>query len=109
MAEGPNRKVNVPKEIRAGEVFEVKTLIMHPMENGFRLETDGSVIPLHIIDRLICTYNGEEVYRADWYPSIAANPFFSFFLLCTGPGALELIWHDDDGSIYTEIVELNVV
>ncbi len=108
MANGPNRKISIPKEIRAGEPFEVKSLIMHPMENGFRLETDGSVIPVHIIDSFVATLDGEEVFRAEWFPSIAANPFFSFYTVANASGTLELTWHDDDGSIYTETVAVTV-
>ena len=31
-------RVRVPKKIKKGEVFEVKTLVEHPMETGMRKE-----------------------------------------------------------------------
>ena len=37
--------VNVPKTARRGEVIEVKVLLAHPMETGFRPGPDGAVAP----------------------------------------------------------------
>ena len=67
--------VNVPASARRGEVIEIKTLISHPMETGFRTGPDGALIPRDIIHRFTCTYNGEEVFSADLFPAITANPF----------------------------------
>lgn len=108
MASNPNRKVSVPATAKRGEVIEIKTLIMHPMENGFRVETDGTVIPVHIIDRFTCSYNGEIVLDAEWFTAVAANPFFSFFTVATESGTLEFTWHDDDGSVYSETATIEV-
>jgi sulfur-oxidizing protein SoxZ len=108
VANNPNRKVSVPDTAKRGEVIEIKTLIMHPMENGFRVFTDGSVIPVHIIQRFTCAYNGEIVFDAEWFTALAANPFFSFFTVATESGTLEFTWYDDDGSVYTESAEIEV-
>ena len=35
----------VPASVERGEVFEVKTLIAHPMDNGFMFSRDGERIP----------------------------------------------------------------
>jgi sulfur-oxidizing protein SoxZ len=56
----------------------------------------------------VCTYNGEEVFRADLHPSIAANPYLSFHTVATESGRLEFTWHDDDGSVYQESAEIEV-
>ena len=71
--------INVPARAKRGEVIEIKTLIAHPMETGYRLGATGAAIPRDIINRFICTYNGEEMFRADSVPAIAANPFITFF------------------------------
>ena len=70
--------VNVPKTAKRGAVIEIKTLISHPMETGYRPKGDGTFFPRDIIHKFICTLNGEEIFRADLYPAIAANPFISF-------------------------------
>ena len=101
-------RISVPKTAAKGEVIEIKTLIQHPMETGFRRDLDGNAIPVHIIERFVCTYNGEEVFRADLHPSIAANPYLTFRTVATESGRLELTWHDDDGSVYRESADIEV-
>jgi sulfur-oxidizing protein SoxZ len=101
-------RISVPKTAAKGEVIEIKTLIQHPMETGFRRDLDGNAIPVHIIERFVCTYNGQEVFRADFHPSIAANPYLTFRTVATESGRLEFIWQGDDGSVYRESAEIEV-
>ena len=75
--------INVPKQAKRGDVIEIKTLVSHPMETGYRRDTMGNAIPRDIINRFVCTYNGVEVFRADLFPAIAANPFLSFHTVAT--------------------------
>ena len=104
----PQARVAVPRSARPGEVIAIKTLIQHPMETGFRRDLDGDVIPVHIIHRFVCTYNGEEVFRADLHPAIAANPYLTFHTVATESGRIEFTWYDDDGGVYTEGAEIEV-
>ena len=67
--------INVPRKARRGEVIEIKTLVSHPMETGYRRDNVGNPIPRDIISRFTCMYNGTEVFRADLFPAVAANPF----------------------------------
>ena len=73
--------INVPRKARRGEVIEIKALLSHPMETGYRRDNVGSPIPRDIISRFVCTYNGMEVFQADLFSAIAANPFLSFFMV----------------------------
>jgi sulfur-oxidizing protein SoxZ len=104
----PQARISVPKTASRGEVIEIKTLIQHPMETGFRRDLGGGAIPVHIIERFVCTYNGEEVFRADFHPAVAANPYLTFHTVATEAGRLEFAWYDDDGSVYTESAEIEV-
>jgi sulfur-oxidizing protein SoxZ len=104
----PNIRVKVPERAARDEIVEIRTLIMHPMENGFRFETAGTVVPVHIIHTFICRYDGEEVFRAELQPGIAANPYLSFFTRATHSGTLEFEWQDDDGSVYRESARIEV-
>jgi sulfur-oxidizing protein SoxZ len=101
--------IRVPQEAKKGEVIEIKTLISHPMETGYRRDSLGRPIPRHIIDRFVCTYNGEEVFRADLFPAIAANPFLTFFTVATESGELVFRWSDDHGVTQTETARITVV
>jgi sulfur-oxidizing protein SoxZ len=100
--------INVPPKAKRGEVIEIKTLIAHIMETGFRHNESGEVIPRDIIHRLVCTYNGDEVFRADLFPAIAANPFVSFTTVATESGTLAFTWTDDKGTAQTETVKIIV-
>ena len=60
--------INVPPKAKRGEIIEIKTLISHPMETGYRPKGDGTFFPRDIIQKFVCTLNGEEIFRADLYP-----------------------------------------
>ena len=80
--------ISVPPRARRGDIIEIKTLISHPMESGYRACTNGSLIPRDIIRLFTCAYNGEEIFRAELSPAIAANPFLSFFMMATESGTI---------------------
>jgi sulfur-oxidizing protein SoxZ len=105
----PRALIRVPAAVKKGEVFEIKTLISHPMEPGVRRDTMGRLIPRDIISRFVCTYNGVEVFRADLFPAIAANPFLGFFTVATESGELVFRWTDDHGATQTETAKITVV
>jgi sulfur-oxidizing protein SoxZ len=94
--------VNVPGRARRGEIVEIKTLVSHPMETGYRRTQDGVAIPRDIIRRFVCTYNGVEVFRADLHPAITANPFLVFSTVATESGTLAFEWTGDNGFALTE-------
>lgn len=91
--------VNVPSTARRGEVIEIKTMVAHVMETGFRRTQLGEVIPRNIITEFVCRYNGSEIFRATLYPAIAANPVFTFTTVATESGTLEFAWRGDNGYI----------
>ena len=100
--------INVPKEIKRGEAFEIKTLVRHPMETGYRRGPSGEAIARDIIHRFVCTYNGEVVFHADLYPAIAANPFITFTTIATESGTIAFSWTDDEGKTQTELAKITV-
>ena len=100
--------INVPKQVKRGEPFDVKLLISHPMESGQRRDAMGEVIPRDIINSFVCTYNGEDVLRADLFPAIAANPFLSFSAVADKSGTLVMQFTDDQGTVQTETVDVTV-
>ena len=100
--------INFPQRAKRGEIIEIKTLIQHPMETGYRLDTKGAAIPRDIISRFICAYNGDEVFRAELFPAMSANPFIAFSTLATESGELVFSWIDDNGQIQSEIRQITV-
>lgn len=100
--------INVPPRAKRGEVIEIKTLISHPMEPGYRVNNTGEILPRDIINSFVCTYNGEEIFRAELFPAIAANPFIAFSTVATESGNLEFKWNGDAGLSVTERVAITV-
>ena len=100
--------IKVPEQARRGEVIELKTLISHPMETGYRRTQLGEVIPRDIIRLLVCTYNGTEVFRAELHPAMAANPFITFSTVATESGTLMFHWTGDNGFSVKETAEIRV-
>ena len=100
--------INFPPHAKRGEIIEIKTLIQHPMETGYRLDSKGAVIPRDIISRFTCAYNGDEVFRAELFPAISANPFIAFSMVATESGELVFSWIDDNGQIQSEIRQITV-
>jgi sulfur-oxidizing protein SoxZ len=100
--------IHVPASAQKGDVIEIKTLISHVMETGYRIGITGTPIPRDIIDDFVCTYNGEEVFRAKLYPAIAANPFFSFFTVAAASGTLTFAWTDQHGATQVQTAAITV-
>ena len=100
--------INVPRRARKGEVIEIKTLISHVMETGYRRTQLGAVIPRDIIRRFACTYNGAEIFRAELHPAIAANPFLVFSTVAVESGTLEFTWTGDNGFSVKETAAITV-
>lgn len=100
--------INVPATARRGEVITIKTLISHKMETGFRYSTTGTAIPRDIILTFSATYNGEEIFRADLSPAIAANPFVTFHTVATESGTIVFRWTGDNGFSASEEARIAV-
>lgn len=100
--------VNLSATARRGEIIEIKAIVSHAMETGFRHTQLGAPIPRDIITEFVCTYNGEEVFRARFYPAIAANPYLAFSTLATESGTIACKWTGDNGYSLTESAAITV-
>ena len=103
-----NVLINAPKTAKRGAIVEIKALIMHPMETGFRPGTMGKMIPRNIIEQFTATWNGSEIFRMEMSPAIAANPFVSFFAVATESGTIGFRWTGDEGFLVEEQVAIAV-
>ncbi len=101
-------RVKVPKKAAKGDIIEIKTLITHKMESGQRKDKEGNRIPRKILNKFTCTFNGAEIFSADWHPAISANPYMAFDAVATESGTFEFTWVDDDGSTYSKTAKITV-
>lgn len=100
--------ITIPTGVRRGEAIEIRTLIAHPMETGYRPAEDGRLLPRNLIRRLSCHYNDELVFSAEMFPATAANPFVSFYTLAVASGTLRFTWEGDNGFTQTETRQISV-
>jgi len=100
--------VHMPASAKPGEVIEIRALIAHPMETGFRAGNTGGIVPRDIIRSFVCKYNGERVFSAELHPAMSANPYIAFFTRATESGTLEFTWTGDNGFTQTETARLTV-
>ncbi len=91
----------MPAQAKRGEVIEIRTMVQHPMESGFRLDNTGRPISRHIVESFTCVYNRREIARMHLYPSVSTNPYFSFFIVANESGDLVFTWTDDQGGVAT--------
>ena len=92
-------KIKVKTKL-SGDIAEVKSLMLHPMETGSRKDPDsGEIIPVHHITQLIFTNNGQQVMLANFSTAISKNPYFSFSFRGAKAGdTLKVSWVDNLGE-----------
>jgi len=85
----------------------IKALLKHNMETGLRTDKDGNLIPAHFIKEVICKYNDNLVFTANWGISVSKHPYLSFRIKDAEIGdTVELSWIDNknDSDSVTAIV-----
>jgi len=100
--------IHMPASAKAGDIIEIRALIAHPMETGFRPGSDGKPAPRDIIRRFTCEYAGKQVITAELHPAMSANPYLAFFVRATATGKLTFTWQGDNGFAQAEERELKV-
>ena len=100
--------LRVPTSAEKGAVIEMRALIQHVMETGYRPNAEGVVQPRDIIWKFTCRYGGEVVFNATLSPAIAANPLITFPLRAQASGTLEFLWEGDEGFAHRQTATLRV-
>ena len=103
-----NARVSMPEQAARGQAVEIKALMRHPMETGYRVDDMGRPIDRHIIERFQVLYGDEVVFAIDLTQGVAANPFFAFFVVATESAELRFEWLDDRGQVTTVTRQLTV-
>jgi sulfur-oxidizing protein SoxZ len=101
-------RLQVPPTVRKGEPFEIRVLVQHPMETGYRRDLNGQSIPLNIVDKLVCRIGGREVFSAELGSGMAANPYIVFYAVAERGAEVVIEWSDDRGERGRVTAALNV-
>lgn len=100
--------LRLPATARLGDVVEVRLLMQHPMETGFRPDAGGRTVPRNILRRIEARFEGELVFAADLFPAITANPYIAFPLRATRSGTLTVNIEGDHGALQQETALITV-
>jgi len=89
-------RIKLKVKARKG-IIRLKSLIVHPMETGFR-KRKGKLIPANHIVKLEITNNGRVVVSADIGGSISKNPYFQFHFSGKKDDLISLNYLDNMGK-----------
>lgn len=103
-----NSIISFKARAEPNELIEVRALIAHPMETGFRTNDSGKLVARNIIESFTCHYGEALVIDMKLNPSIAANPYIRFFVRAQSTGPLEFVWRGQQGFEQREIRTLTV-
>ena len=91
-------RIQVSSPVRRGQAMEVRLLIQHPMETGFRYDFSGTSIAKNLIHSMSAEYGGRVVFRARMGSGVAANPLLQFWVLPDQSGDIRVACQDDQGN-----------
>jgi sulfur-oxidizing protein SoxZ len=97
MSKTSRTSITMPSTAKKDSIIEIRAIAQHDMESGFRYTEGGKPVPRDIIRTFTCTYNDVEVFKADFYPGVGANPLLIFTTVAIENGTLEFKWSGDDG------------
>jgi sulfur-oxidizing protein SoxZ len=104
--------ITVARTAKRGEAIEIRVLIQHPMETGYRPGAEGKLLPRDLIRKFSCRYDdgasNEVVFSAELFAAVAANPLISFYTTATATGTLNFLWEGDNGFVQRESVAISV-
>ncbi len=95
-----------PMRIRAtmkDGVTDVRVLMAHPMETGFRKDASGKIVPAHYINDVKARSGGKTVLAAKWGQAISQNPYLQFrFKGAKAGDKVSVTWTDNMGETRTD-------
>ncbi|MFM7461225.1 MAG: thiosulfate oxidation carrier complex protein SoxZ [Burkholderiales bacterium] len=101
--------LTVPSTAKLGEIIELRALIQHPMETGYRRSSAGVTLERDLIRNFSChfletgkTGEGELVFAAKLFAAVSANPYLSFHTTAFASGTFLFVWSGDNGFTQTE-------
>ena len=106
---GRNARLIVPPLVRAGEEFQVRLLIQHPMETGFRRDVDGNILEANLLESLSLDFEGQPVFSALTMNALTANPFLTFVVAVKQSGKFNARWRDMKGNVGSISASVRVV
>jgi len=101
-------RLSIPKDIKTGDIIELKAMIRHDMESGYRLTIMGENIPRLILKSFECRLDHAPIFSAELHPGVSANPLLKFHMRAEKSGTLTFEWTEQTGKIFSKTAQLIV-
>ena len=81
-------------------IADVKVMIFHPMETGYRRDKKSKeIIPQHFIHTVKIAHNGKQIMEVHWSRSVSKNPYLNFRVPSASAGdEFMIVWNDNMGQ-----------
>ena len=99
----------MPATARSGEIIAIKTKIRHAMETGWRKDGEGKAVAQDRINRFVCSFEGREVFAADFNSGVSSDPYLVFHDRVGGAGTYNFRWEADGGRVFTASKAIAIV
>lgn len=93
-------RIQMPSTAKIGEVIQIKTKIRHPMETGWRKNSDGQTIERNRLTKFSCLFEGAEVVKADYASGVSQDPYFLFYAKVPKAGVFTFVWEGDHDQTF---------
>jgi len=100
--------INVPSRVRRGEIIEIKTLMSHIMETGYRRTATGESRSARHHHQLCLPLQRRRDFPRRSLSGDRGQPFISFFTVATESGKFEFEWIGDRGFSATASAAITV-
>jgi len=101
------RRIVMPETAKRGEIVEIRAMIAHPMIRGHS-GSGGPAQPRRIIHSFVVHYGEREIFRAELFAGIAANPMIVIRAEATETDDVRFTWTEDGGQTAVETRTLTV-
>jgi len=92
-------RISLIGALQAGRTVEVRLLIGHAMDTGYRNDDQGRPVAKNILEWLRVSVGEVALFELDMGIAVAANPYLSFPLQVPPQAStLRVQWRDDRGQ-----------
>ena len=106
--------ITIPATAKRDTIIEIRALIQHPMETGYRRSSEGAMLARDLIRRFSCKFEesgsskNDIIFSAKLFAAVAANPYLAFHTIASASGVFVFTWEGDNGFVQTERAVLTV-
>lgn len=106
--------ITIPATAKRNEIIEIRALIQHPMETGYRRSSEGAMLARDLIRRFSCKFEesgsskNDIIFSAKLFAAVAANLYLAFHTIASASGVFVFTWEGDNGFAQTERAVLTV-